>query len=289
MRIIHNPYATEGDLWLRGNLHAHTTNSDGARTPQEVVDAYAALGYDFLMLSDHDWLTDTGPLDSRGMTLIPGVEVTAKGPHLLYLRAAHVPVPHPDRQAVIHEIRAHHGVAIANHPNWEWHYNHCPQDLLAHWTGYAGLEIYNGVVRRLEGSPLATDRWDRLLSVGRRVWGYANDDSHASDGDDGLAWNVVRSAPRECDAIVNALQHGAFYASTGVEITAIEATESSIRVETANAQRMLVIADYGQVKLAVDGNKLEYRLPDEGEMRYIRVECWGSGEAMAWTQPFFIA
>ena len=40
--------------WLKGNLHAHTTESDGSRPPQEVVDDYAARGYDFLMISDHD-------------------------------------------------------------------------------------------------------------------------------------------------------------------------------------------------------------------------------------------
>src|SRR5256885_17118884 len=40
--------------WLRGNLHAHTTYSDGVKTPQELLVEYEALGYDFLAITDHD-------------------------------------------------------------------------------------------------------------------------------------------------------------------------------------------------------------------------------------------
>jgi hypothetical protein len=39
---------------LRGNLHAHTTFSDGVRVPDRLVAEYEALGYDFLAITDHD-------------------------------------------------------------------------------------------------------------------------------------------------------------------------------------------------------------------------------------------
>ena len=71
LRIL-NPYDGAGRRWLRGNLHVHTTQSDGSHRPQETVDAFAAHGYDFLMLSDHDRLTDPAQFDDRGMMLIPG-------------------------------------------------------------------------------------------------------------------------------------------------------------------------------------------------------------------------
>ncbi len=41
---------------LKGQLHTHTTCSDGTMTPQEVADAYASLGFDFLAFTDHDHL-----------------------------------------------------------------------------------------------------------------------------------------------------------------------------------------------------------------------------------------
>src|SRR3954447_23903032 len=37
----------------KGNLHTHSTRSDGKLTPSEVVAAYRAHGYDFLALADH--------------------------------------------------------------------------------------------------------------------------------------------------------------------------------------------------------------------------------------------
>ena len=39
---------------LRGNLHAHTTFSDGIRTPAALVEEYEKRGYDFLAITDHD-------------------------------------------------------------------------------------------------------------------------------------------------------------------------------------------------------------------------------------------
>jgi predicted metal-dependent phosphoesterase TrpH len=39
---------------LRGNLHAHTTFSDGVLAPHRLVDEYERLGYDFLAITDHD-------------------------------------------------------------------------------------------------------------------------------------------------------------------------------------------------------------------------------------------
>ena len=39
---------------LRGNLHAHTTFSDGVRSPEALVAEYETRGYDFLAITDHD-------------------------------------------------------------------------------------------------------------------------------------------------------------------------------------------------------------------------------------------
>ena len=39
---------------LRGNLHAHTTFSDGVRSPAALVAEYESREYDFLAITDHD-------------------------------------------------------------------------------------------------------------------------------------------------------------------------------------------------------------------------------------------
>ena len=57
--------------FFKGNLHAHTTNSDGRRTPQEVIELYKAHGYDFLALTDHWKRTVEEPYYDEGMLLLP--------------------------------------------------------------------------------------------------------------------------------------------------------------------------------------------------------------------------
>src|SRR5438067_10686672 len=88
-----------GGHWIRGNLHAHTTRSDGRLEPQRVIDAYADKGYAYLMLSDHDVYTSAADylqLDARGMLLIPGNEISREGIHLLHVNADQFVEPSPD-------------------------------------------------------------------------------------------------------------------------------------------------------------------------------------------------
>ena len=70
--------------WYRGNLHTHTTNSDGDSAPDVVVSWYRDAGYDFLVVTDHDVLTDPNGLrDAAGpMTLIPGEEISSGDIHV---------------------------------------------------------------------------------------------------------------------------------------------------------------------------------------------------------------
>jgi hypothetical protein len=68
---------------LRGQLHTHTTLSDGALTPQEVADVYASLGFDFLAFTDHDHLMKPADLQlirqvKSHMVLFSGIELTVR-------------------------------------------------------------------------------------------------------------------------------------------------------------------------------------------------------------------
>src|SRR5262245_10786137 len=65
---------------LKGNLHAHTTFSDGRRPIGEVIARYRDLEYDFLAITDHDdrifddyWFNI--PLGDDRLLILPGVEI----------------------------------------------------------------------------------------------------------------------------------------------------------------------------------------------------------------------
>lgn len=66
---------------LKGNLHAHTTFSDGVLSPHRLVEEYERLGYDFLAITDHDDLIGQPywrALErlASGLVLFHGVELS---------------------------------------------------------------------------------------------------------------------------------------------------------------------------------------------------------------------
>ena len=70
---------------LKGNLHTHTTFSDGRLPAEQVVARYRELGYDFLALTDHDDRIDDEywfklPTSDDRMLVLPGVERIGTGP-----------------------------------------------------------------------------------------------------------------------------------------------------------------------------------------------------------------
>ncbi|HTL52694.1 MAG TPA: CehA/McbA family metallohydrolase [Planctomycetota bacterium] len=284
-----NPYALKGaskGQWMRGNLHTHTTRSDGSREPQAVVDDYRKRGYDFLMISDHDKITDPQEVRPGTMLLIRGNEISARGPHMLHVDARAWVEPTADRQAAINRSLKTGSFVVLNHPNWESHYNHCSLETLQTLKGYSGIEIFNGVVDRLDGSAYALDKWDRIQNADTPVWGFANDDSHQPQ-DVELGWNVVLVNKRTVPEILAAFRAGRFYASTGVKITSIEVKGSVVKVKTANAQRLAVYAGKGRQLARVDGSSITFDA-EELSAPFIRIECYGMGGRTAWTQPFFL-
>ena len=98
-----SPFSLPGRFW-RGNLHTHSTLSDGALEPPQVIEAYKNAGYDFMMLSDHfmghyNWpIADTRALRSNNFTTIIGSELHAPQTQvgeLWHIVAAGLPLDFP--------------------------------------------------------------------------------------------------------------------------------------------------------------------------------------------------
>ena len=244
---IESPYLDAADaLWLRGNLHTHTTRSDGALSPEETIAAYAALGHDFLGLSDHNFAPDLEGRDPRGLILIPANEVTGACGHILVLGSDAEFERSAGQQEVIDAVRASGGMAVLCHPDWGGHFNHYHLEELVGFTGYAGIEIYNGSIEEDPGSPYATGKWDRLLASGRRPWGLASDDAHRPLHQ-GRGSCVVRVRERSARAILEALRTGSFYASTGASIESLEVEGSRLRLRSPFSCRCTA-ASFGSTK-----------------------------------------
>jgi hypothetical protein len=83
MGVFQQPVRTRvrSRMLLKGGLHIHTTCSDGALTPQEIADAYAERGYDFIAFTDHDHLLKPNYREiyaqvKSNLILFHGIELT---------------------------------------------------------------------------------------------------------------------------------------------------------------------------------------------------------------------
>src|SRR5690349_23467517 len=75
------PAPTAKPRWYKGNTHTHTLNSDGDSTPDDVVKWYREHGYQFLVLTDHNFLTGVDGLNAlhganEKFLVVKGEEVT---------------------------------------------------------------------------------------------------------------------------------------------------------------------------------------------------------------------
>lgn len=116
----------QGQTWFKGNLHTHTTRSDGRRTPEEVMALYREAGYDFLALTDHWNLSEEE--EREGLLLLPGCEYDVGGSpregvyHIVGIGMTEAPrlqkSPSLAPQTVIDEINRCGGLAVLAHPAW---------------------------------------------------------------------------------------------------------------------------------------------------------------------------
>jgi hypothetical protein len=299
--------------WFKGNTHTHTLNSDGDSTPDEVVRWYREHGYQFLVLTDHNFLTDVDSLNAlmgadQRFLVIRGEEVTdrfdTKPLHINGLDVASL-VPAQGGSSVVDvlqrnvdAIRRERGIPHINHPNFGWAVS---TDELAAVKNTRLFEVFNGhpQVNNFGGGgvPGLEEMWDAILTRGHVLYGLAVDDAHAfkQPGNPdvpgpGRGWVFVRAPRLEARAIVEALEQGDFYASTGVELDQYERTSEhlSVVVKATNYSkyRIQFIGSGGRILLEVAASKASYSI--RGGEGYVRARVVESNGRMAWMQPVMV-
>jgi hypothetical protein len=288
--------------WLKGNTHTHTLESDGDSSPDEVVRWYRDHGYDFLVITDHDTITR---VDGGGMLIIPGEEITDKLPKKpLHVNALGIEKTiAPQHGATVVEVLQHNvdavrkagGIPAINHPNFGWAFG---ADELMKVERFALLEIASGhPYVNMQGPPSVEQMWDVLLTAGKRVWAIGVDDSHhlknsldTNIAPPGKAWIVVRAGERTSKAILDAIERGDFYASTGVEIAEYDVNAKTITVRVGEKNlahyRVQFIGSSGRVLQESAGAAATYSF--RGNEPYVRAKVIDSNGKMAWMQPTFV-
>jgi hypothetical protein len=300
--------------WYKGNTHTHTLNSDGDSTPDDVVRWYREHGYSFLVLSDHNFLTSVDALNALAgadgkFVLIPGEEVSdrfgEKPIHVNGLNLERVVEPQGGTsvsdtiQRNVDAVRGARGVPHINHPNFAWAIT---AEDLAQVRRYKLLEIFNGhpLVNNVGGggTPGLEEIWDAILSQGEIVYGIAVDDAHdfkrpwdMTSARPGRGWVMVRGDRLTAAHILEAMERGDFYASTGIELEDYEVDGRRMRISMKSRLdekfRVFFIGRNGTVLKEVGENPAVYEFT--GAEGYVRAKIIDSNGHAAWTQPHAIA
>ncbi|HHW47231.1 MAG TPA: hypothetical protein GXX14_01255 [Clostridiaceae bacterium] len=287
-----NPYENnniDGGQWLKANFHTHAgtgENTCGHYEIEEVIAAYKGARYDVLTISNHDLFSDVQKYQEKyEMVIINGFEFSTD-PHMLCI--GNTGVIKGNHQDVINECRKQRGLVILCHPNWQ-RMQYWPWKDMADLKGYTGMEIFNSVIYRLNGKGLAADAWDFLLSQGKLVWGFGNDDFHRWH-DIARSWNMIY-AKRDKDSVMNSLSSGNFYVSTGMILKEFSFNDGTIRASAVSyngfvtENKYIFIGKGGEILKEQTGEYGEYKM--DGSELYVRVQVVSEHGAMLWTQPIY--
>ncbi len=299
--------------WFKGNTHTHTLKSDGDSTPEEVTKWYSDNGYNFLFITDHETITPVDELNKtfakpEAFVVFTGQEVTdrldGKPYHINGLGVSKVTMPQRGKTIVenlqlnVDSVRASGGIAQINHPNFGWALS---AENIARTKDVKLMELFNGhpLVNNLGGggSPGVEEIWDKVLTSGRLIFGVASDDVHSVRklGDrrtstPGHGWVMVRAYTLSQKAILDALERGDFYASTGVELEEYSVYSRTITVtikaERWSKYRVQFIGKNGTILQETFEPSAKYLI--KGNEGYVRVRVNESNGKMAWTQPVML-
>ena len=304
----HIAFTNPGRFW-RGNIHTHSTRSDGVLAPEEVCRRYRAEGYDFLALTDHFIgtygypIVDTEPFRHPDFTTILGAELHSgamSNGELWHILAVGLPPDFAPSNApgflpvagqesgpeiAARAVAAGAFVAIA-HPQWSGLTLADARSI----TAAHAVEIYNhGCATgcdRPDGAAIA----DLLLTEGRRLSLIATDDAHFHEPDHFGGWVMAKATENTPEALLQALKDGAFYSSQGPEIRSVTVEGDHVTVE-CSAAASVVAMGHGTGAKAVHGHSMtraSVPLARLNASPWLRVAVIDAAGKRAWSNPIWL-
>ncbi|MCD7723811.1 MAG: CehA/McbA family metallohydrolase [Clostridiales bacterium] len=174
-------------IWLRGDPHLHTTNSDGVLEARELIDACNKAGLDFIMITDHNHNSLKESYFDGDMLVIQGQEITDYLGHVNVWgkKVPKEPLYNTKTGEAVYEIKDEDGyvalldscraagaVISLNHPFC----TNCPYRIDINRFDFDCVEIWNTVQH--SDNMKCRDWWVGELLKGRRLAAVGGSDFH---------------------------------------------------------------------------------------------------------------
>ncbi len=299
-----NPFSHPG-RWYRGNTHLHSTVSDGKRNLAECWEGYKKQGYDFLVVTDHNRISDVASCPDNSFLVISGCEYNPPNPyggkpyHIVAINVHDLldfESRHPNE--LMRDISKQGGISVLAHPYWS---GHTLLDMLP-LDGFFAIEVFNTTCDK-NGRSFSESHWDDLLDKNIPVFGIASDDSHAFH-DLYQGWVMVKCSELTAESIVESLRSGLFYSTQGPEIFDFHLEESEQTDSNSGKHTVKRIAAVfspsvsvvfksspcrGKHLRAQNGKLITEAFFDiEKDEKYIRLEITAPDGKKAWSQPIIL-
>lgn len=165
-----------------------------------------------------------------------------------------------------------------NHPNWSMEE---PEEIL-HYDGFFSLEIFNTGSMTVNAHESNIGLYDRLLRHGKFPFVHGADDNHNGYPFDHVlsdsfgAWTMILAKSLRYEAVIEALEKGDFYASTGPSITQLRFDGAHVTLRCSAAQRIVMsMSPKRALNVCAEGNGsidgAEFDIPDYAPYVYFSV------------------
>ena len=254
-----------GPRWYRGDLHSHTTHSDGDITVADRVRGAVERGLEFLAITDHNTISHHRETAAWPGGIIPirGSEVTTFHGHINVWGLSTAIDWRDDRRGggatgIVEQAHRQGALASINHPSAFGD----PWCVGCHWdfarvdySIFDGMEVWNGrwaIPETDDEGALAL--WTDLLDAGFRMTAVSGTDSHSAEEDAYIALpstNVYADDGTEA-AVLEGIRRGRVVLSSG-PVVSFRARGTEDREVTLPGSEM----GGGPISLAVDVERVD--------------------------------
>ena len=288
--------------WYKGNIHTHTTLSDGAIAPDDQIKAYKAHGYDFLAFTDHNVMNLESRWGSDGFLMIPGWErdivhePEVSCTHVVGLFGSdmgyrQIKLPPGDKRVMtdhqmIDDMRARGNSFISlAHPSWS---RMEAGEILA-LDNIDAIECFNLGCERLCHEGHGEWAWDLLLRHGRHVLGICSDDTHSHTVPDDRfgGYLMVNAGSLTIESVISSLKSGNYYSTMGPSVYdwGIDGDYAYIECSPVSEIHFISYPARGKATFGKAMTDMSYKLT--GNESYLRIEIIDEDGSRAYTNPWY--
>ena len=278
--------------WFKGNVHMHTTHSDGRLTVTEAARFYAERGYDFIAITDHMVpFVGAESSDELPLLVLDGIELHGEDDQGSFYHAVAIGdvggiSSDMDFTEALDRARSQGCLLIWAHPHWS---DNTVAEGMRH--GFHGVEVYNCSSQLAHGKGMGAFHWDALLGQGHDMLGFATDDSHFIEGVplEAGGWIMVNAPELSNEAITDSIRRGNFYSSSGPDFKNIYIEKGNrIVAETSSVAHARLVGPRERNKYKGLFGRDEitdthFRIPDD--WAFARLEIADATGRTAWSNP----